>query len=150
MGDDGTQNSLAFQATNKYFIFEAGKLRRLKSKGLSNQFSFQIGRTNEVLLSKARKPLHVIFKDGSFLNQLKSDVIINGLIVNIYIVYRLSLKTISFSIALKDCLFGATKITNRKAVDGEPQIYKYSGYGIGFDRTGQFTHPDGDMWLFLE
>ena len=55
----------------------------------------------------------------------------------------MSSKTISSSIVLKNGLFGATKITNRDAVDGEPQKYKNSGYGIAFDRTSQFTHPDG-------
>ena len=57
----------------------------------------------------------------------------------------MSSKTISSSILLKNSLFGATKITNRDAADGKPQTYKYSGYGIIFDRTGQFTHPDGSI-----
>ena len=57
----------------------------------------------------------------------------------------MSLKTISSSIVLRSCLFGETKITNRDEADGEPQKYKYSGYGIAFDRTGQLTHLDGSM-----
>ena len=86
--------------------------------------------------------MHLIFNDGAFLFSKKRDAIANGAIVNIYIVFRLSSKTISSSIVLKNGLFGATKITNRDAVDGEPQKYKYPGYGIAFDRTSQFTHPD--------
>ena len=151
-GYDGTQNYLVFQTTNKYFTSESGKLNRWKAKGLSNQFLFEIGGSNKVLLSKAIKPIHVTFKDGNFLNQLRSDVITNRPIVNIHIVYRLSLKIISSSIALKNCLFGATKIANRKAADEEPQKYKYSGYGITFDCTGHFTHANkvwAGIWLFL-
>ena len=96
-------------------------------------------------LNKTIKPTHVTLKDGGFFVQLKSSAIINRSLVNIYIVYRLSSNAISSSTALKNGIFGATKITNRNAADGEPQKYKYSGYGIGFDRTGQFTYPDGSM-----
>ena len=89
--------------------------------------------------------MHLIFNDGGFFIQSEKDAIANGSIVNIYTVYRLTLKTISSSIILKNGLFGTTKITNRDAADGGPQKYKYSGYGIAFDRTGQFAYPDGSM-----
>ena len=37
-----------------------------------------------------------------------------GPTINIYIVYKTTPKTISSSLALKNCLFGAVKITNAK------------------------------------
>ena len=40
---------------------------------------------------------------------------------------------------LQNCLFGAVKLTKNTDV-GQ---YKYSGYGIGFDSRGSFSHPSG-------
>ena len=39
-----------------------------------------------------------------------------------------------------DCLFGAIKITNTTNYDTNK--WQYSCYGVGFDSTGSFTHPD--------
>ena len=36
---------------------------------------------------------------------------------------------------LKNCLFGAVKSTKRVDID----LYKYSGYRIGFDRKGYYS-----------
>ena len=51
--------------------------------------------------------------------------------VNIYIVYEISknfnIRTYS---TLQNCLFGAVSLTKNADIDR----YKYSGYGIGFDR----------------
>ena len=125
---DGTQNCLASQAVSKYPNNTV--IRTWKSKGLSDQFLHSFGTVSSVLLSNAIKPMHLMFNDGGFLIHQKKDAIANGSIVNIYIVNRLSSKTISSSIVLKNGLFGATKITNRDTVDVEPQKYKYSGYDI--------------------
>ena len=38
---------------------------------------------------------------------------------------------------LENCSFGAVSLTKNTDVDK----YKYSGYGIGFDRHGFFSHP---------
>ena len=40
---------------------------------------------------------------------------------------------------LQNCLFGAVKLTKNTDVDK----HQYSGYGIGFDSRGRFTHPSG-------
>ena len=56
-------------------------------------------------------------------------------IINNYIVYETERKVnISSYPALENCLFGAVKLT--KHVDAD--LYKYSGYVIGFDRKGFF------------
>ena len=56
--------------------------------------------------------------------------------VHIYIVYKIT-KNIPISSypILESCLFGAVKLTKNPDIDK----YKYSGYGIGFDRRGQFS-----------
>ena len=55
----------------------------------------------------------------------------HGKIVNIYIVYEIETNVnISSYPTLENCLFRAVKLTKHIDVDQ----YKYSGYGIGFDR----------------
>ena len=61
---------------------------------------------------------------------------IYGTIVNIYIVYEISKHySISLYPTLENCLFGAVSLTKNADIDK----YKYSGYGIGFDRHGEFS-----------
>ena len=66
--------------------------------------------------------------------------LLHGGIVNVYIVYEI---TNNFNISsyptLENCLFGAVKLTKNPDIDK----YGYSGYGIGFDRKGFFSHPSG-------
>ena len=59
-------------------------------------------------------------------------------IINIYIVYDLQ-SNLNYNpdFTLENCLFGAVRITKNTDVNK----YKYSGYGIGFDGKGVFTHP---------
>ena len=60
-------------------------------------------------------------------------------IVNIYIVYEIG-KSVNISSypTLKNCLFGAVKLTKHVDIDR----YKYSGYGIGFDRKRFYSIGD--------
>ena len=59
-------------------------------------------------------------------------------LVNIYIVYDISkIINISDYPTLKNCLFGAVSLTK----NSDTNRYKYSGYGIGFDRHGRFSFP---------
>ena len=41
-------------------------------------------------------------------------------------------------------MFGAIK-ASRPNDTTDPDKYIYSGYGIGFDHTGAFTHPEGNL-----
>ena len=60
-------------------------------------------------------------------------------VVNIYIVYEINEKfIISRYPALENSLFGAVTFTKNFDIDK----YEYSGYGIGFDRHGFFSHPN--------
>ena len=61
-------------------------------------------------------------------------------VVNIYIVYELKASSSNFSDpTIKNCLFGAVTLTKNADIDK----YRYSGYGIGFDRRGSFSFPGG-------
>ena len=73
--------------------------------------------------------------NGSCLKQDKVTYS-HGKIVNIYIVYEISKNyNISSYPTLENCLFGAVSLTKNADIDQ----YKYSGYGIGFDRKGEFS-----------
>ena len=84
--------------------------------------------------------MHVIFKGKSTLVQNDNDIIAVRPIVNIYIVYKISPKTINSNFVFKNFLLGAIKIAN--TTNSDTDEWKYSGCGIGFDLTGSFTHPD--------
>ena len=63
-------------------------------------------------------------------------------IVNIYIVYELAASSSNSSDpTLKNCLFGAVTLTKNAGIEK----YKYSGYGIGFDRRSSFSFPSGEF-----
>ena len=62
--------------------------------------------------------------------------------MKIYIVYKLTnLSNIykNNNLTAKNALFGAVSLTKNADVDK----YKYSGYGIAFDRKGSFSFPGG-------
>ena len=60
----------------------------------------------------------------------------HGTIVNIYIVYKISKNyNISSYPPLENRLFGAVNLTKHADI-GQ---YKYSGYGLGFHRKGEFS-----------
>ena len=61
-------------------------------------------------------------------------------IVNIYTVYELAASSSYVSDStLKNCLFGAVTLTKNADIEK----YKYSGYGIGFDRRSSYSFPSG-------
>ena len=68
---------------------------------------------------------------GSCLKQDKT-IFNHGKIVNIYILYELYSNTTS---TLVNCLFGAVSLTKNADIDK----YKYSGYGIAFDKNGVYS-----------
>ena len=69
---------------------------------------------------------------------LKEDKITchHGKVVNIYILYKISkYLNISSYPTIENCLFGPVSLTKNADIDK----YKYSRYGIGFDR----------LWIFF-
>ena len=141
-GNDGVQNVLVFQTVQKHFnLSNVEQISKWKSKGLSNQYLNLVGTLSDIVLSKPIKPMHVIFKRKDALIQDDNDIIAGGPIVNIYIVYKTSPKTINSNFVFKHCLFGAIKIAN--TINSGTDKLQCFGYGIEFDLTGSFTHPDG-------
>ena len=63
-------------------------------------------------------------------------------VVNLYIVYELNIwsQDLNAEFTLKDCLFGAVKLTE----NANPNKFSYSGYGIGFDPRLLFSIPNFD------
>ena len=108
-----------------------------KSKGLSD------GRTNSIIASNYSITTELSYYgskirvkiNGSCLKQDKATYS-PGTIANIYIVYEISKNyNISSYPTLENCLFRAVSLTKHADIDQ----YKYSGYGIGFDRKGEFS-----------
>ena len=125
-GDDGTQNALVFQTMQKYFkLLNGDKIDKWRSKGLSNQYLNGAGTVGDIVRSKPIKPLHVIFKGKGALVQYDNDFITGGPIVNIYIVYKTSPKTINSNFVFKNCLFVAIKIAN--TTNSDTDKWQYSG-----------------------
>ena len=64
----------------------------------------------------------------------------NFKIVNIYVVYELAASSSHTSDpTIKNCLFGAVTLTKNADIEK----YKYSGYGIGFNRRSSFSFSSG-------
>ena len=97
-GNDGVQNALVLQTMQKHFnLSNVNQISKWKSKGFSNQYL----NLADIVLSKPLKPMQVIFKGKCTLIQDDSDIIAGGPRVNIYIVYRISPKTINSNLVLK-------------------------------------------------
>ena len=74
---------------------------------------------------------------GSCLKQSKISYT-HEKVVNIYIVYKLDTSSSHINDStLKNCLFGEVTLTKNADIDK----YRYSVYGIGFDRRGSFSFP---------
>ena len=112
-----------------------------KSKGLSSE-SFKAIFTSDNSVNPALNYYGTKTRvkcTGSCLKQ--SKVSYNyGKVVNIYIVYKLGASSSYIDDpTLKNCLFGAVTLTKNADIDK----YGYSVYGIGLDRRGSFSFPDG-------
>ena len=140
---DGTQNYLVFQPLNKYFkvITNTDYVSLWKSKDLSAESIKPPTTSNNILTpvwnyygTKTRVKF-----TGSCLKQSKISYTL-GKVVNVYNVYELGASSPhSNDPKLKKCLFGAVTLTKNADIDR----YKYSGYGIEFDRRSNFSFPGG-------
>ena len=140
--EDGNQNYYIFQLICKYlkvaYVYDVNHILSWKSRGL-NHIKIESIKTNNYSLNP-RMDLYGMRKfrikfNGSFLNRFL-PAILRGDIVNIYIVYQITscYKDINYP-SLENCLFGSVKLTKNADIDK----YRYSGYGIGFDREISFS-----------
>ena len=109
------------------------------SKGLSNERINSIKTPNHSItlnLDYYGTKTRVKFNGSCF----KQDSVTfnHGKVVDIYNCYEIS-KSINISKypTLENCLFGAISLTENAVINK----YKYSGYGIGFDRHWSFSTP---------
>ena len=90
------------------------------------------------LLNYSGNKIRVKFS-GSCLKQDKVTYN-HGKLITIYIVYEISKNhNISSLPTIENCLYGAISLSKNADIDK----YRYSGYGIAFDRHGFFLHPSG-------
>ena len=138
--EDGAQNYFVFQPLFRYFKLNSNNTNTIlswRSKGLSVNAIKPPSTSNNSLAPTLNyyypSKIRVKFT-GSCLKQDK--VIFNhGKVVNIYIVYELGASTSSYNNpTIKKCLFGAVTLTKNADIDK----YRYSAYGIGFDRRSSF------------
>ena len=142
----GKQNYLVFLPMGKYFKLNSvvGVIDHVlswQSKGISNESIKPPATSNNSLnprLSYNDTKIKVQFT-GSCLKQPKFTFT-HKKVVNIYIVYELGASSSHDSDpTIKNCLFGAVTLTKNADIER----YKYSGYGIGFDRRSSFSFTGG-------
>ena len=132
--EDGTQKYLVFKPIYRYFreIIGVGSGNYIyfwKSKGLSDERLNSNTATNYIItpeLSFYGTKTRLEF-NGSCLNEDKYEICKNC--------------NISSCPALENCLFGAVILTKV----GDIKQYKYSEYGIGFDRKGEFSFGSSEF-----
>ena len=96
------------------------------------------------ITTKLIRPTGVVLGADEYFIENGAKVTDKNGAVNIYIVYKLLPKTISTDNALKNCLFGLIE-SARPDNATDPYNFSYSGYGIGFNHTGTFTHPEDNL-----
>ena len=139
--DDGNQAYLIFQPARKYFKTDnnSAYISEWKSKGLGIKPP-KVGNNNLTpQINYYRHHLRVIFS-ASCLQQSKIDY--SNKKISFYIAYELRTSNSNINDpTLQNCLFGSVTLTKNVVIDK----YKYSGYGIGFDRKGSFSFPGGEF-----
>ena len=114
------------------------------SKGLSNESIKPPTTSNNILiptLNYRGTKTKVSFTRAC----LKQDKVTfnHGKIVNIFILYKIirlaNVNNSDDNLTVQNALFGAVSLTKNADVNK----YKYSGYGIAFDRTSRFSFPSG-------
>ena len=133
----GKQNCLVFLPLRKYFRLNsvadvADYVLSSQSKGLSNESIKPPTTTNNSLtpeLNYYGTKTKIKFTRSCL--KRSSHILTHKKIINIYIVYELTASSLHDSDpTIKNCLFGAVTLTKNADIEK----YKYSGYGIGFDR----------------
>ena len=144
--ESGKQNYLVFLPMGKYFKLNSvvGVIDRVlswQSKGISNESIKPPTASYDSLnprLSYNDTKIKVKFT-GSCLKQPKFTFT-HKKVVNIYIVYELGASSSNVNDpTIKNGLFGAVTLTKNADIEK----YKYSGYGIVFDRRSSFSFPSG-------
>ena len=134
--NDGAKLYLIFQPSYKTVTTFSGLpliISEWESKGLRNEkfkpsYTANKSLSPKLLWNKSR--LRFRFEE-SCLKQGDTTRFTPNNVVNLFIVCELNTwsKYLNAEFTLKDCLFGAVKLT----INAYPDKYVYTGYGIGFD-----------------
>ena len=142
----GKQNYLVFLPINKYFKLNsvAGTIDYVfswQSKGLSNERI-----TPPTLSDNSLTPKLNFYGTKTKIKFTRSclkqstHIITHKKVINIYIAYEVAgSSSLTSDPTLKNCLFGTVTLTKNADIEK----YKYSGYGIGFDRRSSFSFTNG-------
>ena len=142
----GKENYLVFLPINKYFKLNsvanaADYVLSWQLKALSNENIKPLTTSKNILtpeLNYYGTKTKIKFTE-SCLKQ-SSHILAHKRVVNIYIVYELAASSShNNDPTTKNCLLGAVTLTKNADIEK----YKYSGYGIGFDRRSSFLFPSG-------
>ena len=106
------------------------------SKGLSDEKNSSDSGFKRPFIEYTNARIKLKFDESILTQKLSTSL---ELIANYYIVYKLNPRTNSSNKVLENCLFGKIKMT----INADTDKYKYQGHGIGFDLSGNFSHPDG-------
>ena len=142
--EDRKPNYLIFQPLRKYFkiITNTKYLSSRKSKGLSDKTIKPYAtsdKSHNPYINRYGEKIRLQF-NKSCLKQSNTLTYDYGHIVNVYIVYGIGASSSNDNDpTLKNCLFGGVTLTKNADIEK----YGYSGYGIGFDRRGNFSFPGG-------
>ena len=106
-------NFLVFTVKEEYFTLSNGdNIEDWISIGLLDKYLNVKGTAGDVILSKPIKPMHLIFSGKGSLVQ-KQVGAIKSTVINIYIVYKITPKTVTNDFVSKNSLFGAIEITQQ-------------------------------------
>ena len=141
----GKENHLVFLSMGKYFELNSvvGVINHVlswQSKGISNESIKPPTTSNNSLnqrLSYNGTKVKVQFTIYNLqLFKTTKIYVTHKKLVNIYIVYELGVSSSNVNDpTIKNGLFGAVTLTKNADIEK----YKYSGYGIGFDRRSRFS-----------
>ena len=106
---------------------------------------------NIVNITKSGNNFSPIFVDQHILSDINfskhclinNNISIPKKVINLYMSYKLvpELRNFNTDFALNNCLFRSVKLTK----NADPDKYKCSGYGIGFNSRSEFLFIDGSF-----
>ena len=138
------QNYLVFVPAIKHIKYFHGttQIYLWKSNALSEESIENVTKSDSSLAPTFVD--HHILPDINFNGHclIKNNISIHIKVINVNISYTVGtqLRNSNTDFTLANCLFGSVKLTK----NADPDKYKYTGYGIGFDSRSEFLFPDGN------
>ena len=138
------QNYLVFVPAIKHIKYFHGttQIYSWKSNALSEESIENVTKSDSRLAPTFVD--HHILPDINFNGHclIKNNISIHIKVINVSISYTVGtqLRNSNTDFTLANFLFGSVKLTK----NADPDKYKYTGYGTGFDSRSEFLFPDGN------